>query len=193
LTGETYSKLMHPMDRSVRTLFGDAAAGELLGPFVFGTDGSGAEQFIVPAGGVRTPRSEATGRERSDESGNVRSQNDIAMDGPAILRFTLGVIPPMLQGLLDRAGTTRDRIDLFVFHQANRYILNVLCKQCKLDPERFVIDMAETGNTVASTIPIVLAKAKAAGRMVSGGRVAMVGFGVGLSWAGTLAVMPENL
>jgi len=206
LTADTYTKFIHPMDRSVRTLFGDAAAatlirpveangsdGPLIGPFVFGTDGSGAELLIVPAGGLRLPRSSQTTMEESDEKGNTRSKDNLFMNGPAILAFSMAAVPALVEKLLEESGLERDSVDAFVFHQANKLMLDKLRKHCKIPPERFVVDLEDKGNTVGSTIPIALADARRAGTIKPKARVMLVGFGVGLSWAGALAVLPESL
>lgn len=194
LTAETYSKFLHPADKSVRTLFGDAAAATLvtaapaaaLGPFVFGTDGKGAEQLIVPTGGMRAPRTAESAVEYTDGSGNVRSRDHLFMDGGEIFAFTLNAVPKAVRQLLDRTGLTLDQIDLFVFHQANQYMLETLRKQLKIAPERFYIHLKECGNTVSSTIPIALAEASRDGALRPGQRVMLVGFGVGLSWGAAL-------
>jgi 3-oxoacyl-[acyl-carrier-protein] synthase-3 len=206
LTADTYSKFIHRMDRSVRTLFGDAATatlirrvepdgfgGPLIGPFVFGTDGSGSDLLIVPAGGLRLPRSDRTAVEQTDEKGNIRSADNLYMNGPAILTFSMSAVPALVERLLSKSGTDRDSVDAFVFHQANKLMLDVLRKQCKIPPERFVVDLEDKGNTVGSTIPIALADAHRAGTIKPKARVMLVGFGVGLSWAGALAVLPESL
>ncbi|MFC4160128.1 3-oxoacyl-ACP synthase III family protein [Chitinimonas lacunae] len=196
LTADTYSKLIHPQDKSVRTLFGDGASATListsandaaaLGPFVFGTDGSGANELIVPTGGFR--RREAAGEsEAEDESGNIRGPANLYMNGPAIMAFTLTEVPAAIRALLDRAGLTLEQIDYFVFHQANRFILDALRKKLKIPPEKFVIWMEDIGNTVSSTIPIALSKTKDAWE--PGRRVMLVGFGGGYSWCAGLATI----
>jgi 3-oxoacyl-[acyl-carrier-protein] synthase-3 len=108
------------------------------------------------------------------------------MDGAEIFSFTLRAVPPLVERLLERAGKTRDEIDLFVFHQANRYMLEHLRKRLKLPAEKFVVDLADCGNTVSSTIPIALERAVHAGRVRDGALVMLVGFGVGYSWGATL-------
>lgn len=196
LTADTYSKLINPRDRSVRTLFGDGAAASVvvgdavqpaLGPFVLGTDGRGADKLIVPAGGMRLPRSAATAVEREDASGNWRSDNDLFMDGAEIVQFTLGAVPRTLQELLTAAGKTLEDIDHVIFHQANKFMLDALRRKCKIPEEKFVIEIDTVGNTVSSTIPIAIARARASGRIRSGQLALLLGFGVGYSWAGTLA------
>lgn len=196
LTADTYSKLINPRDRSVRTLFGDGAAASLvtlgaaapaLGPFVLGTDGSGAGNLIVPAGGMRLARSADTAIEREDASGNWRSDNDLFMDGAEIVQFTLGAVPRTMQELLTTAGKTLADIDHVIFHQANKFMLDALRRKIKIPEEKFVIEIDTVGNTVSSTIPIAIARARQSGRIGRGDLALLLGFGVGYSWAGTLA------
>lgn len=196
LTGETYSKFIHPGDKSVRTIFGDAASATLLvatesaapiiGPFVYGTDGSGANNLIVRTGGMREPRTEASGVAVEAESGNVRSRDSLFMDGGEIFTFTLSAVPAAVNGLLAKAGVEMEQIDLFVFHQANRYMLDHLRKRMKIPSEKFTVEMGHCGNTVSATIPIALNHCLKNGSLRSGALVMLVGFGVGYSWGGTL-------
>lgn len=193
LTAETYTKLIHPGDRSVRTLFGDAAAATLVravedatthvGPFVFGTDGRGAENLIVPTGGYREPRSPASAAVTEDESGNLRSRDHLFMNGSEIFAFTLNSVPKAVNALLEREGCKLEDVDLFVFHQANEFMLEHLRKKVKIPKEKFVVAMQDVGNTVSATIPLAIKSAVEAGRVSKGARVMCVGFGVGYSWA----------
>jgi 3-oxoacyl-[acyl-carrier-protein] synthase-3 len=197
LTAETYSKFIHPRDKSVRTIFGDASAATLLegvdsgqdpciGPFVFGTDGAGAKNLIVPTGGMRCHPSAETAQETEDQSGNWRSRDNLFMDGGEIFNFTLRAVPKCVKDLLTRAGRVQEDVDLFVFHQANQYMLEHLRKRLKIPEDRFHIAMAHCGNTVSSTIPIALKHAVSEGKLKSGDLAMLVGFGVGYSWAATL-------
>lgn len=196
ITSETYSKFINAKDRSVRTVFGDAAAAtvvsavesdeELLGPFVFGTDGRGAENLIVKAGGMRLPLSEKTSVEEEDKSGNRRSAENLFMNGPEIFNFTLKTVPAAVQRLREAAGGGDDSVDLYVLHQANRFMLDRLRDKMKIDPAKFCVDMEDCGNTVSSTIPIAIERAMRKGTIGSGSRLMLVGFGVGYSWAGAM-------
>lgn len=195
ITAETYSKFIHPGDKSVRTLFGDAAAATLvsaietevesIGPFVYGTDGSGARNLIVPAGGGRQPFDPAA-PVREDADGNRRTDNNLFMDGAEIFNFTLQVVPQTVDQLLGRAGLKMEDVDLWVFHQANRFMLEHLRRKIGVPAERFPIKMAGCGNTVSSTIPIALHDLAVEGELVPGKVIALIGFGVGYSWAGTI-------
>lgn len=198
LTADTYSKLINPRDRSVRTLFGDGAAATLvrgadgqghIGPFVLGTDGAGARHLMVPAGGMRTPRSAATALEHADASGNLRSADNLFMDGAEIMQFTLSSVPRVMRELLAAAGKTLDDIDHVIFHQANQFMLEALRKKIKIPAEKFIVEIDTVGNTVSSTIPIAIARATASGRIRPGDTALLLGFGVGYSWAGTIATL----
>ncbi|MBZ5678397.1 MAG: ketoacyl-ACP synthase III [Acidobacteriia bacterium] len=196
LTAETYSKFMNKGDRSVRTIFGDAASASLLqagdtkepaiGPFVYGTDGSGGQNLIVPAGGLRSPHTEASAVATPDENGNTRSRDNLFMNGPEVFNFTLSAVPESVNGILGKSGLSLDDIDLFIFHQANQYMLDHLRKRLKIPPEKFYLALRHCGNTVSSTIPIALKHAAAEGRLSPGTRVMLVGFGVGYSWGATI-------
>jgi 3-oxoacyl-[acyl-carrier-protein] synthase-3 len=188
LTAETYSKFLRPDDRGVRTIFGDAAAATLVqarpgtapgglpwvGPFVYGTDGRGKDNLIVAEGAMRGRNGEAT------PAGHLH------MNGPEIFSFTLEAVPRAVEGLLARAGLALDAVDLFVFHQANRFMLDHLRAGLRIPREKFVMALEDCGNTVSSTIPIALAEAARRGQLVPGRLVMLVGFGVGYSWAATL-------
>jgi 3-oxoacyl-[acyl-carrier-protein] synthase-3 len=205
ITAETYSKFMHPDDKSVRTLFGDAAAATLvlgrdhdvsspspwIGPFVYGTDGRGAQNLVVPAGGMRRPHSQQTALVTEDDHGNHRSADDLYMNGPEIFTFTLRVVPDTVRRLLTLAGKGLEEIDLFVFHQANQFMLDHLRKKLKIPQERFYIAMRHCGNTVSCTIPIALKHAWEAGKIQPGHLIMLVGFGVGYSWGATLIRWPS--
>ena len=202
LTADTYSKYIHPLDKSVRTLFGDGAAATAvvareaapeeqpaIGPFVFGTDGRGADKLIVEAGGFRTPRSQDTARETSDDSGNVRSREHLYMAGADIMAFSLREVPRAATALLDKAQVAREAVDYFVLHQANRFMLESLRKKMGVDPERFPIHVEDCGNTVSSTIPLALDAMRAQGCLATPKTLMLLGFGVGFSWAGCLLTL----
>lgn len=196
LTADTYSKYIHPLDKSVRTLFGDAAAAtaivasegeeEAIGPFVFGTDGAGAKNLIVEAGMYRVPKSCDTSIEKTDESGNVRSRENLYMNGADVMAFSLKEVPKAADTLLQKAGKSKEDIDFFVLHQANKFMLEALRKKLKVPEEKLPIAMDDCGNTVSSTIPMALFKLIRQGRLIHGQRLMLVGFGVGYSWAACL-------
>lgn len=196
LTADTYSKYINPADKSVRTLFGDAAAAtlisasegdrELIGSFEYGTDGAGGGNLIVPAGGSRTCVSEESRAETFDESGNRRSQCNLYMNGPAIFEFSMQSVPAVVNGVLARAGLGMEDVDVFALHQANRFMLDSLRKRLGVPKEKFLMRFEHCGNTVSCTIPIALKEAALSNDLKAGDKVMAVGFGVGYSWAGCL-------
>jgi 3-oxoacyl-[acyl-carrier-protein] synthase III len=195
LTADTYSKIIHPLDKSVRTLFGDGATATLIeasdrpstciGPFLFGTDGSGARNLIVEAGGFRLPRSAATTQEVRDESENVRSQNHLFMNGSEIMTFTLSAVTKAVEKFLIKVAASLDDFDYIVMHQANRFMLDALRKKLKIPEHKFPIFLAHCGNTSSSSIPIALESMIENNSLKPGSRLLLVGFGVGYSWAVT--------
>ncbi len=186
ITAETYSKYIDPTDRSLRTIFGDGAAATLieaaaapsLGSFVFGTDGRGADTLMVTSGGARPAEQAIQPRKRK------RWPSSLYMDGPELVKFTLEVVPPMVQRVLDGAGWSRDNVDLFLLHQATTFMLNHLRERLHLDAEHTPEALADYGNTVSSTLPILIHDLRHSDRLRPGKQTLLVGFGVGLSWAG---------
>lgn len=193
LTADTYSKFIHPLDKSVRTLFGDAAAAVAVsadtkgkvGPFVFGTDGAGARSLIVETGGSRVPRSAETAVETTDNSGNVRSRDNLYMDGAAVMNFALREVPKAAQSLREQAGLSTEDVDFYVLHQANQFMLEALRKKLGIPPEKLPVYYEMVGNTVSSTIPLVLNELLETNQL-RGRKMILIGFGVGLSWAACL-------
>lgn len=190
LTSETYSKFIHPKDKTNRTIFGDAAAATLVSTegtaeilhFSLGTDGSGANNLIVKTGGMRHP--DKVNDLAFDEALNPVSSDHLFMNGTEIFNFTLENVPVLVDMTLERNNILKDDISLFVFHQANRYMLNFLRKKTKIPQEKFYEYIAEVGNTVSSTIPICLYHAEKESKIRKNDFVLLAGFGVGYSWAG---------
>lgn len=191
ITSETYTKFIHPSDKSNKTIFGDGAAATVIsandgfcsiGDFIFGTDGKGAENLIVKQGGMRYPVSKEN-ENIIDEYGNVRNDKNLFMNGTEIFNFTSESVPKLILALLEKCKLTVDQIDLFIFHQANKYMLNHLRKKIHIPEDKFFIAMEHCGNTVSSTIPIALYEAQKQGKVIAARNIVLAGFGVGYSWA----------
>ena len=197
ITAETITRTIHPQDKSTRTLFGDAAAATLvessaergIGEFVLGTDGSGAERLIIPAGAWARPSSPETRVETKNKWGNVRTLENLYMDGPEILKFSMEVAPDCMNDTLERNGTSLEGLRLVVLHQASHMMLVKLRELLAIPEEKFVFNIEKYGNTVSSTIPIALYDSMRSGRLGKGDSVLVMGFGVGLSWGGTVLHM----
>ena len=186
ITAETYSKYIDPDDRSLRTIFGDGAAATLietsseqsLGPFLFGSDGSGADALFVNEGGARPSDDAIRPKKRK------RWSSSLYMDGPELVKFTLNVVPPLVDRLLQGAEWTRDDVDLYLMHQATSFMTDHLRARLHLDESETPTALRDCGNTVSSTIPILMRQLRAAGGLRPGRQSLLIGFGVGFSWAG---------
>lgn len=192
LTAETYNKYLHPSDKSNRSIFGDGAAACLIsteglaefGEFSLGTDGSGANNLIVKTGAARQKK--ITGRFVEDDEGHVWYDDYLYMNGGNIFNFTLEAVPVMMKDVLEKNKLLKDQIDYYVFHQANKFMLNTIRKVCMLPKEKFYVNLATTGNTVSSTVLIGLKDCIENGTLKKNNIVMVTGFGVGLSWGGTI-------
>jgi len=183
LCADTYSKYIAKNDRTCRPIFSDGASAvfvELsktddIGPFDFGTDGSGFDKLIVKGSGARNPNLIKN-----------KSTSNLEMNGSNVFLFTMNVVPKSINNLLSRTSKTLDDIDLIVFHQASKLVIDNIIKKLSLDEKKVFINYASIGNTVSATIPIALKDASSQGRLKAGDTVMVVGFGVGLSWGATL-------
>lgn len=192
LTAETYTKYLHPQDKSNRSIFGDGAAACLIstdgfaeiGEFDLGTDGSGAGSLILKTRAAREPN--INGKEYVDEEGHVRRDDYLYMNGSEVFNFTLDIVPAMMQNVLRKNNLNQDSIDFYVFHQANKFMLSTIRKVCALPKEKFYVNLENTGNTVSSTVLIGLKDCLQKGIINAGMNVMISGFGVGLSWGGTI-------
>lgn len=192
ITAETYSKHINPLDKSTRTIFGDGAAATLVGhggmeicSFDLGTDGSGKDFLMIPAGGARKACSPETAIEK-EADGNVRSEDNLYMSGADIFEFTIRAVPASVKRILKKENLKKDAVDLFIFHQANKFMLDFLEKLLKLDKAKCYHNFADTGNTVCASIPIAFKRATEEGTVKPNQIILLSGFGVGLSWGSTV-------
>lgn len=192
ITSETYSKFIHPQDKSNRTIFGDAAAATLITngdgfasifDFELGTDGRGAKNLIVKKGAIRFPADDKD-EDYVDEFENVRNDKNLFMNGAEIFNFTSGAVPGLVKNTLQKNNLAADDISMYIFHQANKYMLNHLRKKLEIPEEKFFYFLNNCGNTVSSTIPIALKEAVQGGTLAKDNKVLLAGFGVGYSWGG---------
>jgi 3-oxoacyl-[acyl-carrier-protein] synthase-3 len=174
ICSETYSKYIEPKDRTCRPLFSDAAAVSLiartaedtLGPFEMGTEGAGYNNLIV----------------RSDEDPASSESNKLFMNGSKVFMFTMDMVPKCVNTLLKKSGITIHDVDLFIFHQASKLVIDNLIRRLDLPPDKVFTNYETIGNTVSASIPIAMKQAIEGGKMHKGDDVMLVGFGVGYSW-----------
>ena len=187
LHGETPSRFTHPDDHATTLLFGDAGSATALeavpgapeSVFALHTDGSGYDQLIIRGGGFRD-RTPANPR-----------HHFLEMDGAAIFNFTIKRVPPLIRETLAHAGITAGDVDVFLFHQANRFIMKHLAKKCGLPEDRIPITLDEYGNSGGPSVPLTLTQALAQ-RDGTPRRVMMVAYGVGLSWGAVVTTIDAD-
>ena len=194
LVGDTISRVVSPLDRTVTSLFGDAGTATAIefdetAPamhFELGADGSGQKHLTVPAGAFRAPHTAATAARSDRGGGNSRSDEDLFMDGGEVFTFTLREVPPLVKSILAAADESIDTIDAFVFHQANRFMLNYLAKRLALPADKLVVGLTNFGNTSSATIPMALTTNLRETLVDRPQRLLLAGFGAGFSWAATV-------
>ena len=180
---ETLSRITDWTDRNTCVLFGDGAGAVVVSASdarcgvlatELGSDGSGGDLLILPAGGSRQPAS----LETVSNGGHF-----IKMNGREVYRFATTVMPRAAQNVTRKAGWELEEVSLFVPHQANTRIIESAAKRLSLPMDKFFVNLDRYGNTSAASIPIALAEAVTAGRVHEGDKVVLVGFGAGLTWA----------
>jgi len=196
VTAETQSKRMNPGDRSVRTLFGDGAAATYVAEGGSGggrvvacelcTHGGGFEHGYIPAGGARNPATEETKRETTDRSGNVRTAEDMYMDGTKLWSLVVSKVPGHIRAFLADNSLSLDDVDVYVFHQASKLIINSLTKALAIPPEKVFVHMEEIGNLASASVPFALRAALDEGAIRPGDRVLLSAFGAGISYGSAI-------
>jgi len=188
LTAETYSKYIDEDDRSLRTIFGDGAAATLVSAgdtqtlwgFQFGSDGSGGDMLIVGEGGARHEEDAIKPRHRK------RWKSRLYMDGPSLIHFTVEAVPRLVDEILQANQLSDADIGKYLMHQATFKMLDQLRDRMGVSEDRLPIELADVGNTVSCTLPILLDGLRKRGQLADKSVNMLVGFGVGLSWAGCL-------
>lgn len=194
INADTYSKYINKNDRSTSLLFGDGAAASLIShsntdsiiDIALASDGDSYKSFYIPAGGSRLPINDTTNIEKIDIVGNIRSKENIHMDGHAVWSFISKTVPSQINSLLSRNKLSFNEIDQVIFHQASKFTLDALIKSINVDPSKCFINLNTVGNTVSASIPIALKNSIDKGKVKDGDLLLLSGFGVGLSWGSLL-------
>ena len=192
-TADIPSYVIHSKDTYLRMLFGDAATAtvltssflESIGEFVYGTFSKNYEALKVIHSGSKEPITKDWLNLYKDEP-NQMQHGRMLMDGAEIVRFSIQYVPKLLDDVLAKNQLTLEEIDLFIFHQASGFILDVLRRKCKIPEEKFFTNISSVGNTVSNSIPIAITDAIKSGKLKKGMKVALISFGIGFSWAGTV-------
>lgn len=188
LVGDTFSKIVNPLDKVNGPLYGDAGTATLIEKgdftksyFCLFADGSGSDAVIIPSGQCRIPATSENILEAVQEDGSVRSENELFMNGMDVFNFSLKVVPKSIKEIVAFSNSTLDDIDYIVLHQANRYMTDFLIKRIKYTGGQVPYCMDKYGNTSSPSIPLTISS-EMAGVSLENKKVVMCGFGAGLSW-----------
>ena len=192
LVGDTISKLCSKEDKSTYPLFGDAGSATALvynqnaSPFYFNlhTDGTGYNSIIVKDGGYRNPVSESSLRSEFVSEGIERNSLNLELDGMNVFSFGITKVPKCINELVEHFNLDKEKTDLFVFHQANKFMNEKICKKLKLDEEKTPLSLDEFANTSCASIPLTLVSRCQENLKNTSQSIIACGFGVGLSWGG---------
>ncbi len=202
LNGDTSSTILSSEDASVSLLFGDAGAATAfeykenvcLSSFVMGTNGSGYNHLIVPGGSGRNPRTKETSIRTVDHDGVIRSQDDLYMNGIEIFNFTLKEVPSLINTILDVHGWKEEDVDYFIFHQANKFLIEQLARKIGISMDKVPISINSYGNTSSASIPLMLIEVIKERKFNNIDlNFILAGFGVGLSWAAAALNMNDTV
>jgi 3-oxoacyl-[acyl-carrier-protein] synthase-3 len=188
LVGETFTKLTSPYDKVNWPLFGDAGTATLIEKgnycdscFELMTDGSGAKALIIPAGESRNPATPENLQITEREDGNKRSDHQIYMDGMDVFNFTLRVVPKSIKNMLTALSIQAEDINYFLFHQANKFMVDFIVKKLKIDTEKVPYCIDRFGNTSSASIPLTIVS-ELGNKNRTNEKILLCGFGAGLSW-----------
>ena len=195
INSSSLTKLIHRKDKASRYLFGDAAAATLvsaregkkgMGEFIFGTESKKFDQIIIKDGAAKNPLSDNSFIDFTDDNGNITNNAHVYMNGHSVFNFGLNMVPIMINNLLKKNNLMEKDIDLFIFHQANLFLIDSIRKKMHVSEEKVFNFIENVGNTVSASIPIALSEAIKCSKVKKGDTLVLAGFGVGLSWGATI-------
>lgn len=192
LTGDTISRCVSPHDRGVAPIFGDAGSATIIEngskdqtiTFSLHSDGTGYKHLIVPAGAFRTRSSEKTRQLIERKDGNLRSEEHLYMNGAEIFSFSIREVPLLIEEVLTASGWVKEEVDYFIFHQANKFVIQTIARKLKVPVEKVPYDVFEKyGNQSSASIPVTICENLSSVIRSKAIKTVLAGFGVGFSWA----------
>ena len=192
LVGETMSKITSDNDKESKPLFGDAGTATLIEKgdygisiFSLNSDGSGADVMMIPVGGFRNPATVESFEMNEDQKGNKRNGYQFRMDGMAVFNFGMREEPKDIKRLIAVAGILMDEVDLLIYHQANKFMMDFFTKKLKFSTEKTPYSLDRFGNTSSASIPLTIVS-ELYDSFPERSKVILSGFGAGLSWGSVL-------
>jgi 3-oxoacyl-[acyl-carrier-protein] synthase-3 len=185
LVGDTLTRQCSAQDKTTYPLFGDAGSATAIEhlpgsnmSFQLWSDGSGFDSIIIPEGGYRNPLTSNSTVLRDDGTGNIRSGVNTYMNGSEVFSFGITIVPAIIKEFISNTSLKLEKIDYIFFHQANKFMNEMIRKKLSLKPEQVPYSLEKYGNTSSATIPLTISTL---GKTLRGRSVIMCGFGVGLS------------
>lgn len=198
ITSDVTTRVIHPEDIELSSLFSDAAAACLIsseqkkdgintsiGDFIFGTDGRGEKHLFVERSATKDPADIAWLKQYENVPSGLK-WGRLRMDSPKVFLFVIRRVPQLIKAVLEKHKLNLEDIDYFVFHQANGSMLEFLRKRMKIPKEKFIISIEEVGNTVSATIPIALKQMVDQKKIKKEHKILVAGFGIGFTWGATI-------
>lgn len=193
LAGDTTTVTKSPKDKSTYPLFGDAGtvtaveydqnAEPLM--FNFGTDGKGYEAIMIPDGGFRNFVNVRSFENEEIEPGIIRNRLQSILNGPAVFTFGISKAPKSVVSILEHFGIEKEKIDYFIFHQANLFMNEKIRMKLKIDKDKVPYSLKYYGNTSSASIPLTIVT-QLKSELISSKKLLACAFGVGLSWASVI-------
>lgn len=189
LAGDISTVGITPKDKSTWPLFGDAGTATAIeydstsqSFFNLQSDGKGYEAIIIPDGGIRNPISDKTFVDEQHDVGVIRHRRNLWLNGMDVFNFSVREAPQNVTAVMNQAGVGADAVDYFIFHQANKLMVETIRKKLKIAPEKVPYSLGDFGNTSSASIPLTIASQLQVESALPHSWV-FSGFGVGLSWA----------
>jgi 3-oxoacyl-[acyl-carrier-protein] synthase-3 len=187
LNGETFSKIVSPLDKVNFPLYGDAGTATLIEKkpgcksfFELYSDGSGKESVFIPAGGTRNRTTTQSIQSTEREDNNFRNDHQIYMNGLDVFNFAIRRVPTSIKSILKNTGISIDDISYVYFHQANKFMTDFIAKKMKIPLTKVPYSLDKYGNTSSCSIPLTIVSEKSITPDLT--TSLLIGFGGGLSW-----------
>jgi len=188
LDGDTFSKIVNPLDKVNVPLYGDAGTATLIEKgnykdsiFILNSDGAGEGAIKIPGGAFRNKLTPESLVDTEREGGNIRNDLQVFMDGMDVFNFTMNVVPNGIKDILKITNTNIEDIDYLVFHQSNKFMLDFFVKKLKFDLDKVPYSIRKYGNTSSASIPLTIVS-ELEGKLREEKVIVMCGYGAGLSW-----------